>query len=150
MAKSIKKSTDTSTSQASIYNQPFIDLYNGTGSTSTYSVTGLGAQGSTNSIWTTSTSPWDYNVKTADTTVDLGHHGINVKEGADIKIGNTSLGDFIRNVEQRLALLTPNPALEKEWEELKELGDRYRELEQHIKDKMKTWDILKREDNSSK
>jgi flagellar motility protein MotE (MotC chaperone) len=45
-----------------------------------------------------------------------------------------------------LALLTPNPELEKEWDELKELGDRYRELEKHITEKMKTWDILKRED----
>jgi hypothetical protein len=33
--------------------------------------------------------------------------------------------------------------LEEEWEELKSLGEQYRQLEQHIKDKQATWDRLK-------
>jgi hypothetical protein len=45
-------------------------------------------------------------------------------------------------VEQRLAILTPNPDLEKEWNELKQLGDQYRALEKHINEKMTTWNIL--------
>jgi hypothetical protein len=76
----------------------------------------------------------------------LDRDGIQVTESADIKLGDVSLKDFINKIEQRLALLTPNPELEKEWGELKELGDRYRELEKQITEKMKTWDILKRED----
>ncbi len=79
-------------------------------------------------------------------TVTLDEKGIEVLESADIKLGNISLKDFINRIEQRLALLNPNPELEKEWTELKELGDRYRELEKQITEKMKTWDILKRED----
>jgi hypothetical protein len=79
-------------------------------------------------------------------SVNLSKDGIQVTESADIKLGDVSLKDFINKIEQRLALLTPNPTLEKEWSELKELGDRYRELEKHITEKMKTWDILKSED----
>jgi hypothetical protein len=33
--------------------------------------------------------------------------------------------------------------LESEWEELKALGEQYRALEQHIQEKMATWDKLK-------
>lgn len=79
-------------------------------------------------------------------SVILGQEGIQVESDADIKLGDVSLKEFIKSIQERLAILTPNPKLESEWEELKELGDRYRELEQQIKDKMKTWDILKRED----
>lgn len=66
-------------------------------------------------------------------------------ESADVDINGISLKEFMQRVEKRLALLQVNPHLESEWEELKALGDQYRQLEQHIKDKMKTWDILNRE-----
>jgi hypothetical protein len=66
-------------------------------------------------------------------------------DDADIDINGTSLKDFMAKMEQRLAMLKPNPELESEWEELRALGDQYRQLEQHIKDKMKTWDILNKE-----
>lgn len=68
-----------------------------------------------------------------------------VGEDADIDINGRSLKQFMDNVEQRLNLLRPNTQLEQEWDELKRLGDQYRQLEQHIKEKMKTWDILNRE-----
>jgi hypothetical protein len=64
-------------------------------------------------------------------------------EGADIKVNGWSLVDAIKKIEQRLNILTPNEKLETEWEELKALGDEYRKLEQHIKDKQATWDKLK-------
>jgi hypothetical protein len=67
-------------------------------------------------------------------------------ENADIKINGRSLGQAIANIEERLAILHPNPELEKEWEDLKRLGDQYRTLEAEIKEKMKVWDILKRTD----
>ena len=64
-------------------------------------------------------------------------------EGADIEVNGWSLMDAIQRMEERLNILHPNTELEAEWEELRELGNRYRELEQHIKDKMKVWDKLK-------
>ena len=66
-------------------------------------------------------------------------------ENADIDINGMSLKDTLMDIQSRLALLTPNTKLEKEWAELKELGDAYRRLEADIKTKMKTWDILKSE-----
>ena len=66
-------------------------------------------------------------------------------ENADIIINGASLVDAITRIEERLNILSVNTALEKEWAELKALGDQYRALEKEIKDKMKTWDILKKE-----
>ena len=66
-------------------------------------------------------------------------------ENADLDINGVSLKDFMARVEQRLAILTPDTRLEEEWSELKTLGDRYRELEKEIHDRMKTFDILKNE-----
>ena len=66
-------------------------------------------------------------------------------ENADLDINGVSLKDFMARVEQRLAILTPDSRLEEEWSELKTLGDRYRELEKEIHDRMKTFDILKNE-----
>jgi|LauGreDrversion4_2_1035121.scaffolds.fasta_scaffold48458_5 hypothetical protein len=108
---------------------------------------GGGVIGGSNSIYTTAGSNGSWGgIYSASPSVSLDRDGIQVTESADIKLGDVSLKDFINKIEQRLALLTPNPKLEKEWDELKELGDRYRELEKHITEKMKTWDILKRED----
>ena len=64
-------------------------------------------------------------------------------EGADIEVNGESLIGMIRKIEERLNILTPNEKLEAEWEELRTIGNRYRELEQHIKDKQATWDRLK-------
>lgn len=66
-------------------------------------------------------------------------------ENADLEINGKSMKEWMERVESRLAILSPNTELEKEWSELKELGDQYRELERHIKEKMKTWDILNKE-----
>jgi hypothetical protein len=62
---------------------------------------------------------------------------------ADIEVNGKSLMDMIEKIEQRLNILHPNDKLEAEWAELRELGEQYRKLEQHIKDKQATWDKLK-------
>jgi hypothetical protein len=64
-------------------------------------------------------------------------------ENADLVIGEKSMRDWMERVEERLNILCPNERLETEWEELKSLGEQYRKLEQHIKDKQATWDRLK-------
>lgn len=62
----------------------------------------------------------------------------------DIKIKGVSLSKTLEKLEERLAILKPNPELEERWDELKELGKRYRELEAQIIEKEKMWDILKK------
>jgi len=64
-------------------------------------------------------------------------------EDADIKVNGWSLVDAVKKIEERLNILTPNAELEKEWAELRKLGEQYRKLEQHIQDKQATWDRLK-------
>jgi hypothetical protein len=61
---------------------------------------------------------------------------------ADIEINGESLVDMLKAIEQRLNILRPNEALESEWEELRVLGNQYRELEVAIQAKMKTWEAI--------
>ena len=56
-------------------------------------------------------------------------------ENADIDINGKSLKGWMEKVEERLNILTPNPELEKEWDELRRLGERYRKLEKKCKEK---------------
>lgn len=101
----------------------------------TVSVTGIGVP------WTTTT--------TTDTGITVGpwNQPTSTKirlDGpeADIEINGESMIDMLRRIEQRLNILTPNPKLESEWEELRALGDQYRKLEAQIQAKMKTWELL--------
>jgi hypothetical protein len=107
-------------------------------------VFGPGAVGSYNtsySIGSSRASIQDSNLK--GTTLHV--KGDAEFEG-DLKINGRSIATVLNQIEQRLALLEPNIKLEAEWEELKALGDQYRKLEQHIKEKSKTWDILSQEE----
>ena len=73
---------------------------------------------------------------------------LKVKGDADFDgeatIKGKSLTDTLAKIEERLAILHPNPKLEDKWDELKELGKRYKELEQEIIEKEKIWAILKK------
>lgn len=96
---------------------------------------------STSAIWTASSYTWD----STSTSVKIDTEGVHIPEGKDIFLGNLSLSDRLDRIESRLAILKPNTELEEEFQELKELGDQYRALEAHIKEKMKTFDTLRRE-----
>ena len=61
----------------------------------------------------------------------------------DIVIGGQSLMKTLDAINQRLAILQPNTRLESEWAELKELGERYRAMEQDLLEKARVWGILK-------
>ena len=73
---------------------------------------------------------------------------LSVKGNADfegeITIKGKSLTEMLDKIEERLAILHPNEKLEDKWDELKELGKRYKELEQEIIEKERVWAILKR------
>jgi len=71
-------------------------------------------------------------------------------EDADIEINGESLVSMLKRIEERINLLTVNHELESEWEELRELGNQYRELEQRIKDKLETWAKLNAQDKDNR
>jgi hypothetical protein len=79
-----------------------------------------------------------------DISSNQGSGVIDVKgENADIKINGVSLCDTLKVIQDRLNLLQPNPELEAEWDQLRELGDQYRKLETEFKEKTKMWNTLK-------
>jgi flagellar motility protein MotE (MotC chaperone) len=64
-------------------------------------------------------------------------------ENADLDINGKSLNGWMEKVEERLNILIPNPELEKEWDDLRRLGERYRKLEKKCKEKAEVWKKLK-------
>jgi hypothetical protein len=62
----------------------------------------------------------------------------------DVKIKGKSITEMIEKIEERLAILHPNEKLEEKWDELRELRNRYVELEKEIIEKEKMWNILKK------
>lgn len=111
--------------------------------TSPYTITGaIGTSHFPNTIYTTgtgaTTAPWaTFNPNGTSTKITLSG------ENADIEVNGWSLVSAVKRIEERLGLFQPNPKLESEWEELRALGEQYRQLEQHIKDKQATFDRLK-------
>ena len=90
----------------------------------------------TNNSWITAADP---NIKGAS---------IQVKGDAEfdgeITVKGKKLSEMFEKIEERLAILHPNPELEDRWDELKELAKRYKELEAEIIEKEKMWAILKK------
>lgn len=74
-------------------------------------------------------------------TVNIDTDGIDVKKG-DIKVNGKSLTAAIEKIEERLAILHPNPELEDKWEQLRDLRRQYEELEKDLLEKEKIWKIL--------
>lgn len=78
--------------------------------------------------------------------INSGTRSLHVKGDAqfdgDIVIGEVSLQKTLEAINQRLAILTPNPELESRWEELKNLAEQYRQLEADILEKEKILQIL--------
>lgn len=96
--------------------------------------------GYSNNVWTTGASGWN-----STSVADLNQAGMLSLRGekADIDINGKSLLKTLEALEERLNILTPNPEMEAEWDQLRELGERYRELEKQCKEKTRMWDKLK-------
>lgn len=118
---------------------PNVTVTTGTGLGGGYTI-GTG----TNNVWTTNTTgAGSYRIN--DSAAVLGADGrMELKgDGADLTINGKGLKAWMEKVEERLNILTPNPELEKEWDELRRLGERYRRLEKKCKEKAEVWKKLK-------
>ena len=93
--------------------------------------------GYSNTMWTTGLS--------GTSAADLNQSGMLSLQGtnADISINGKSLLKTLEALEDRLNMLVPNPELEKEWDDLKKLGNRYRKLEKKCREKAEMWNKLK-------
>jgi hypothetical protein len=63
---------------------------------------------------------------------------------ADIMINGVSLCQSLEKIKQRLEILTVNPVLENEWDQLRAIGDEYRRLETELLEKSQAWKALKK------
>ena len=84
-----------------------------------------------------------YTFSSNPSKVHIDADGLTIKEGADIVVGGKSLTKAIEQIEERLGILHPNPALEDRWDKLKELRNLYVELERDLLEKEKIMKILK-------
>lgn len=113
----------------------------------TMSTTGTTA----NAFWTTTSTgtgpvwqtPNPYTIMGAGTTVEQSGTIKLQGEKADVDINGKSLKNWMERVEERLNILTPNPELEKDWDDLRRLGERYRKLEKKCQEKSAMWKQLK-------
>jgi hypothetical protein len=105
--------------------------------TSPYTVT----LGGPNTVFTTASTgintPWVQSPPMAGPKITLDG------PDADIEINGVSLWTTMQEIANRLNIMQTNPELETEWDELRELGERYRKLEQHILDKQATFDRIR-------
>ena len=92
-------------------------------------------------VWTTNTTAGQFSFTGQNIQPSATVH-IRGKD-ADLLINDKSLTTWMEKVEERLNILTPNPELEAEWDQLRRLGERYRKLEKKCKEKSEVWKKLK-------
>lgn len=99
---------------------------------------------------TTSATTWSINNLNSvpyvltDSVVTSSQAGVVSLNGpdADIVINGESLTQTLREIQNALNILRPNPELEAEWDQLRALGEQYRKLEAELKEKQTVWKIL--------
>ncbi len=82
--------------------------------------------GGSGGIYTTGTG---YNWTSTAPTVNIDNDGVNIKDGGDLKIGGHSLKEFMTKMEQRLAILVPDPERLEKFEALKKAYEHYKTME---------------------
>jgi hypothetical protein len=114
------------------------DTINVSGLTSSITAGAYGAGGSNSYPYTISTGlsqPWG--ATNASPKIKLNG------EGADTEINGESLVAMMKKIVERLNILHPNPELEAEWDQLRVLGEQYRELEKKLQEQNDMWNKLK-------
>jgi hypothetical protein len=77
--------------------------------------------------WTTGTN-YQFNPVTPN-TVNIDRDGITMQTGTDINLGGKSLKDFMAKMEERLAILIPDPKKLEKFEALKKAYEHYKTME---------------------
>jgi hypothetical protein len=128
----------------------------GTGaSAQVFTVTGNVIGGATGQVYTTNNTSgsglyWGLNGTSGVSLSEPSLSGASLQVKGDanfegeVSIKGKNIAEMFAKIEERLAILHPNPELEDRWDELKELGKRYKELEAEIIEKEKVWAILKK------
>ena len=105
-------------------------------------VVGGGGGGGTLGTSNISASNWTTNTLTVPPSGRMELQGAQ----ADIVMNGVSLNDTLKLIQDRLCMLRPNPELEQEWDQLRDLGEQYRELEKQLMEKQRAWDLLRKKE----
>jgi len=70
---------------------------------------------------------------------------LQLDESADIKFGDASLMETLREIRSQLGILTPDPKLEAEFDELKACAQEYERLRAKFIEQKRMWDTLKQQ-----
>ena len=85
--------------------------------------------GSSGQYLTNGTNGTSWSNSTTSATVNIGTDGIDMAAGTDIKIDGKSLKSFMNKMEERLAILVPDPAKLEKFEALKRAYEHYKTME---------------------
>ena len=99
---------------------------------SSYTISGGGGGGSGGyyiSNGTGYTTTWATPTPAPSPTVHIDTDGVNIKEGGDLKVGGKSLKEFMTKMEERLAILVPDPERLEKFEALKKAYEHYKTME---------------------
>ena len=119
-------------SNISTISLPSITSGGGSGNTGqyTFSTTGTGGGGGGYTISTgTGGYVWNTTTTAVDPSVHITQGGIDMPSDADIKIGDRSLKEFMTKMEERLAILVPDPKKIEKFEALKKAYEHYKLME---------------------
>jgi hypothetical protein len=87
----------------------------------------IGSTGST--MYTTGTGTYNWNTTTSP-SVNISSDGIDMAAGTDIKVDGKSLKEFMSKMEERLAILIPDPKKLEQFAALKKAYEHYKLMEQ--------------------
>jgi hypothetical protein len=82
-----------------------------------------------NTQWTTGIGSYTINSSPNPSVVTIGNDGIDMAAGTDIKIDGKSLKEFMTKMEQRLAILVPDPIKLEKFQALKKAYEHYKTME---------------------
>ena len=90
----------------------------------------IGSTGTSGQFYTsTGTGHNNWNNVTTSSTVNITGAGIDMAAGTDITVGGKSLKEFMNKMEERLAILVPNPKKLEQFEALKKAYEHYKLME---------------------
>jgi len=91
----------------------------------------IGSSGSSGQFYTsTGTGHYNWNnVATTSPSVNISSDGIDMAAGTDITVGGKSLKEFMNKMEERLAILVPDPKKLEQFAALKKAYEHYKLME---------------------
>ena len=109
-----------------------------------YTFSNIGSAGQVYTTNGTGATSW----ATLSTDPNLQGSKLQINGDADITgeltVQGVKLSERLDKIDERLAILHPNPELEEKWDNLRALRNAYLELEAEIKEKESMWSILKK------